>query len=354
MCDRDFLVATMLKLEFTDNSQASFWVVDEQFTIGSSAKNQLQIEHVGIAPFHAQVSKVDGKLMIEPISPDASVAVNYKAIIDSQPIKIGDTIDLAGVHLRLTDPSARQQQTTPKALTDSMLDTPYGAADTSPKKKNEQVWRVRSMLAGSDEALIDIADVVSVGRDPSNDVVISGSHISRRHAEFFIQNGQLIVRDLDSANGTFVNGDRVRERAIYLGDEIGFDSSMYRVAVGKSPSVANESAIDKTQFRPALDLSQLENERNPNFDGGFDDAFEDELLDPSGGDLELVTNSFADFALKSQKNDVSRVALSEVDLAPVDVDMSNPKQKSNLYLFIFILLVVLFAFATLMLFLWYA
>ena len=50
---------------------------------------------------------------------------------------------------------------------------------------------------------------VTLGRDPGNAIVLDHPAISRRHAEIVRQGGQSLLRDLNSANGTFVNGQRV-------------------------------------------------------------------------------------------------------------------------------------------------
>lgn len=46
------------------------------------------------------------------------------------------------------------------------------------------------------------------GRQSSCDIVLEDRSISRRHAEFFEQAGRVLVRDLGSLNGTYVNGVR--------------------------------------------------------------------------------------------------------------------------------------------------
>lgn len=64
-------------------------------------------------------------------------------------------------------------------------------------------------------------DVATIGRLDGSDVVVDDRLASRRHAEIERQHGQCILRDCDSRNGTFVNGERVSEPHILRdGDEI--------------------------------------------------------------------------------------------------------------------------------------
>jgi diguanylate cyclase (GGDEF)-like protein len=49
----------------------------------------------------------------------------------------------------------------------------------------------------------------SVGRKPDNDIVIADESASRSHAEIFLQEDSLVINDLNSTNGTFVNRERI-------------------------------------------------------------------------------------------------------------------------------------------------
>lgn len=53
------------------------------------------------------------------------------------------------------------------------------------------------------------APVLSIGRDSANDIVIDHPLASRRHARLERDENGYLVRDLDSTNGTYVNGDRI-------------------------------------------------------------------------------------------------------------------------------------------------
>lgn len=82
------------------------------------------------------------------------------------------------------------------------------------------------------------------GRDPScTDVTLPGTHVSRRHAELILQDDQLLVRDLGSANGTYINGRKITEGLARPGDEIRFDTIALRV-------VSPDGDGDKTVMHP--------------------------------------------------------------------------------------------------------
>ena len=71
-----------------------------------------------------------------------------------------------------------------------------------------------------------VARVISIGRDPSNDLVLSDSMVSRRHAILEHRDNQYILRDNNSSNGTMVNGDRVdMEKPLRDGDLVAIGSS---------------------------------------------------------------------------------------------------------------------------------
>ncbi len=64
-------------------------------------------------------------------------------------------------------------------------------------------------------------DEATIGSDPGNNVVLDQSHISKRHARIVVKDGKLIIVDLKSTNGTFVNGNRITSpRVVKPVDEV--------------------------------------------------------------------------------------------------------------------------------------
>lgn len=61
---------------------------------------------------------------------------------------------------------------------------------------------------------------LAVGRDPQNDLVLDDRRVSRRHAEIRLRLGRYTLYDLQSTNGTYVNGRRVAEMVLSDGDRL--------------------------------------------------------------------------------------------------------------------------------------
>jgi diguanylate cyclase (GGDEF)-like protein len=59
-----------------------------------------------------------------------------------------------------------------------------------------------------------------IGRGSQADIHVVDDGISRRHAMIVMEEGQVLVKDLGSTNGTFCNGERVSEQALSDGDKI--------------------------------------------------------------------------------------------------------------------------------------
>ncbi len=63
--------------------------------------------------------------------------------------------------------------------------------------------------------------VITIGRRKVNDVVFPDPEVSRNHAQVLLREGVVMVEDLNSANGTKVNGEFIKESTTIIpGDQI--------------------------------------------------------------------------------------------------------------------------------------
>jgi len=60
----------------------------------------------------------------------------------------------------------------------------------------------------------------AIGRAKDNHLVLHDPGVSSHHAEIAVSGGAFILRDLASANGVFLNGEKIQEAPLYRGDEV--------------------------------------------------------------------------------------------------------------------------------------
>jgi hypothetical protein len=101
-------------------------------------------------------------------------------------------------------------------------------------------------------------DVFSMGRSADNQIVIRSEKISRRHCEIRKSGDGFIAVDLDSRNGTFVNGEKIKEKALKIGDVINVGDAViiFEQELPPAPAVTDGARpADKDEFVVAVPQS---------------------------------------------------------------------------------------------------
>ena len=81
---------------------------------------------------------------------------------------------------------------------------------------------------------------ITIGRGPDNSIAIDNLAVSNHHAEVRSEQGHLVIEDLNSLNGTFVNNQRVKRSALKDGDV---------VLIGKHSIYVDETSRDEAPVR---------------------------------------------------------------------------------------------------------
>ncbi len=216
----------MLKLHFKDNRRPPLWVVEKLFSIGSASDNQLAINEDGIDPHHAKIIQDDSRYLLKDNNSTTGCFINGQRVTQKE-ILPGDIIKLGQAEIIVLDP---------RSLPDKGKD-----AYVAP-------WRLvsdSSWLAGKHFVISPDHGTV-IGRGNQCDIVIPGTHLSRRHAEISIEGNHLRIKDLGSANGTYLNELRVDNATANNGDRIRLDVYSFRV-------VAPDLEESKTRIRKPID-----------------------------------------------------------------------------------------------------
>lgn len=84
------------------------------------------------------------------------------------------------------------------------------------------------VLEGVDKGRVyrDLPVPVTIGREEGNGLRLNDERVSRFHAKVQVEDGDIIITDLDSTNGTRVNGAAVQIRRLRPGDQVSVGRSM--------------------------------------------------------------------------------------------------------------------------------
>jgi adenylate cyclase len=84
------------------------------------------------------------------------------------------------------------------------------------------------------------SDETLVGRNPKTDITLLDENISREHAIVLLdeETGTYTIEDLQSSNGTKVNGKRIRSADLVDADEIEIGNTRFRFLLKGAPSAS--------------------------------------------------------------------------------------------------------------------
>lgn len=113
--------------------------------------------------------------------------------------------------------------------------TSRGSASPESTGRHLSLRFLSGRCKGSEYVLSEGEEVV-VGRGTDADLMLLEGIVSRHHARFTLFDGVLTVEDLGSTNGSFVNGDRVRQRRLEQGDRVLIGTSILKVVWSDAPA----------------------------------------------------------------------------------------------------------------------
>ena len=207
----------MFKLQLKDNTDHYVMLTSGLVTLGRDPTNHFVISAEGVSDFHAEVVREGDNVTIVDLLSGSGTYVNEKRISGRHKLAVWDVIRLGNVELELNDPSA------PKPV----------------------LWSLQEL--SRDEQRFDIGSVTVIGRDPACDICLQNDLLSRRHVELRIAGSHMRVRDLGSANGTYLNGRMVTDADAHHGDELRIDPHTFLI-MGPKPD-ERFSREDATQLK---------------------------------------------------------------------------------------------------------
>ncbi len=99
-----------------------------------------------------------------------------------------------------------------------------------------------------DGAVFSIKDVATIGRAPDSNIVVNERSVSRHHARIFHESGHYWLKDLDSANGTMLNGKKIKLQMLGNNDKITFGEAkaFFRTTGQSGPAALGSDPLEGT------------------------------------------------------------------------------------------------------------
>ena len=163
-------------------------------TIGRNTSNLVVIQNSVVSGNHAEINLVDNQLYIKDLGSTNGTYVDHVKIPQGQPIPMGQkTISLSGV------------------VTIQVRNiTEHRSFSGSQPQLNYDISNIGTKI----QQFLQQKGSVIFGRSEGADIKIDNNLVSRQHAKITSSGGQIFLEDLGSVNGTFVNGQRIKNRVI--------------------------------------------------------------------------------------------------------------------------------------------
>ena len=171
---------------------------------------------------------------------------------------------------------------------------------------------VRLVPATSGKSIKLDKPVLLVGRSPSCDVILTTSRkVSRTHCLVACIENQVIVRDLGSTNGVWVNGQRIdREGRVRAGDQLSFaDVDYHLLNVDAQGNVVDSSVGPKGHGRRDGDRVAPRNAQRPN---AAQPSTAQRAIEPGQAWPVAIPDESADFAVEESMPRLPRIKLSSI------------------------------------------
>jgi len=109
-------------------------------------------------------------------------------------------------------------------------------------------------------------DKTTIGRVEDNTFQIAEPSVSSHHCELLLRGNEVVVKDLNSTNGTFINGEKVSESVLKAGQVLRLGQIEMRLEIDAAAATSTKK-IDQTMvMQRGVSLNELEQGRA----GGFD------------------------------------------------------------------------------------
>lgn len=224
-----------MKLHFPQGDHADIELVAGQYTIGGSDDADITLADKGLSDIHALLTVQDNECEVSIDNPARLISVNGKLVKDRKEVRVGDLMIAAQVHMKLVSSVEEEQEDDNRTRVRMAL----------PK------FILRGVSGSYFGKTYPLRGSTIIGRHSECHICVNADGISRKHVQIDADPDGLKVKDLGSSNGTYVNGKKIEESVLKVGDELKIDNIRFLVQTpGMSEPKAEKGSENKTVKKP--------------------------------------------------------------------------------------------------------
>lgn len=346
----------------------------DSLLLGRSDEADVKMDSRAIGRNHAIIHFAGTGISLEKRTQFGKLQVNGQDVKES-PLKAGDVISIADYIVRLEEQTslaqsaaepvpapapaqaeASEQQIESQTKVQELnlegaipeeiaapVDSPL---ETSPQAEEPYVETERTAMVSSSQIIVKLsfrpgeANVeefeitkpeITIGRGSQCDVIIEDKKSSRQHAAIRKVGGNYVLKDLSSANGTYVNGIRVTEKELTGEDVIKIGSTEIRFLA------INQDFFNQEQQGKFLSVT----DDIPQLDGLAPESAIEAPVGISGDGLAALQSDLSNTAGLDSSNFISDPVAPPQPKSLVDKFKALPRQKQIIYGALIVLVVIM-------------
>ena len=208
-----------MKLIFPNGEHATATLEEGVARVGTASDCTIVLAAPGVAAHHAEIETRAGQTVVRALDASAPTVLNGRQITQETPLKPGDLVLFARVGCRVSsDRPAVATAPPPSARKSADEAARTRVRNTLPK------YMLRGVSGATFGKTFALTGSMVIGRQADSDIPVPAEEISRHHARLQVTADGVLVEDMNSANGTFINDKRVQNGLLKPGEELRLDT----------------------------------------------------------------------------------------------------------------------------------
>ncbi len=235
-----------MKLIFPNGEHAAVDLTDGITRIGSGSDCQVVLAAPGVAVNHCEIEVKDAKTTVKIHDHSVATVLNGRQIAEQSRLKAGDLLLFGRIGCRVVDSE--------RSAVAEVRPMPVAAAEGDGQTRVRMAlpkFMLRGVSGTTFGRNFALVGSMTIGRQSDCGIPIPAEEISRQHARLQVTAEGVMVEDLGSANGTWINDKRVHTGMLSPGDELRLDTIRFLLVAPGTPSAATPMPAAAVEVKPA-------------------------------------------------------------------------------------------------------